>query len=216
VAGGSTEPYYDLAPVELVLHVRRSIDIEQPAVEDADPVTEAVRFIQVMRAEENRMPHFLQLKYEVPHDAGRFRVQARSGLIEEEDLRVVQQAPCDRTLLPHALGKAANGLVALLPEAEHFQVVLDLATQLRLIQVVQTPVEPEVLVGTERVVHTRRLGQQPHPAADLHGVLYLADVQPIHRGSAAAWPDQARQHAYRSCLASPVRPKEAKDLTAFD
>ena len=65
----------------------------------------------MVAAQHQRAALARQLRHRVAHRARRLRVEARRGLVEEDDLRLVQQRTHAGQLLPHALAEAAHRLV---------------------------------------------------------------------------------------------------------
>ena len=63
-------------------------------------------------------PCDLELQQHVPDDGGRLGVEIRGGLIEQDDLRVVDQGPCERQPLLEPLGQRRCGVVASLPQSQ--------------------------------------------------------------------------------------------------
>ena len=99
-----------VAPLELV----DGLEGEQPAVvEDADPVRERFRLVEVVRAEQDRrVVRLPDLADEVLDLELRARVEPGRGLVEEQEDRLRQERAGERDLLLHAPRQVLHGLVA--------------------------------------------------------------------------------------------------------
>jgi hypothetical protein len=79
---------------------------DQPAgAQDADPIRELVRFLEILGGEKDGHPQFvIEATDLLPHPDPAHRVQPGSGLVEKEDLGVVNQRRGQVQASPHAAG----------------------------------------------------------------------------------------------------------------
>src|SRR5579871_7029155 len=76
------------------LERRRRIESNQLAViDDGDAIAEAIGFVHVMSGDEDgELAFFFDVAEHLPHCNTRYRVEARRGLVEEKDARVMHEA----------------------------------------------------------------------------------------------------------------------------
>jgi len=74
-------------------------------VDDRDAVAEALRFVHVVRGEQNRAPRRLELLDELPDLPPRLRVESRRRLVEEEQLRIADDGARERQTLLLSAGQ---------------------------------------------------------------------------------------------------------------
>jgi hypothetical protein len=82
-----------------------------PTAHDRHVVCQALRFIQIMRAQHDAAPGVLHVQHELPHGARRQRVESGCRLVEEQHLRLVQQRAGERHLLLHAAREGHHAVV---------------------------------------------------------------------------------------------------------
>ena len=82
------------------------------AVQDDDVCAEALDDFKLMRVEEDDLAAAGELLDEAAEDEGGADVEAGKGLVEEDELGVVQQSGGEEDLLAHALGVAGHRDVA--------------------------------------------------------------------------------------------------------
>src|SRR5947208_8178435 len=165
----------------------------QPAaVDDGEAGAHPFRDLQDVGREEDRLSLLAEVLEDVFHLAGALRIQAHGGLVEEENLRIVQQRRGQRDLLPHASGVAGKEIVGPLPEVEELEQSVDAAIAKAGLDVVEVARELEELAGAQLVVERCRV----RDVADLRlGPLRLRrDIDPCHAGTAGRWSQQANQH----------------------
>jgi hypothetical protein len=84
----------------------------QPApVQHGDPVRKTVGLVEVLRREEDGDAVPDQFADRLPHRPAAARVQARGGLIEEDDLGTADQGHREVEPAPHPAGQGRRGLV---------------------------------------------------------------------------------------------------------
>ena len=74
---------------------------KRPAIDKAD-IGAALRFIHVMRGDENRDAAVAQIVEQIPHLLAMHRIEARRRFIQKKQRRLVHQRARDRQQLPHA------------------------------------------------------------------------------------------------------------------
>ena len=94
---------------------------EQVAVGDVGEPVAALRLVHVMRRDEHRQAVGGELVNFLPKIAARLRVHARRRLVEQEQLRLVNQAGGQREPLFPAAGKLPGKLPAPVSHAEAFE-----------------------------------------------------------------------------------------------
>mgnify|MGYP002389126857 CR=1 FL=1 len=114
-------PAEELAPQRV-----GGIDRDEVLLEHADAVTQPLRLVQVVGAEEDGAALAAEGLDEVAHGLGCLRVQRGRRLVEEHDRRLVQQGARNRKLLLHALRERACLGVTTIPQVQQPQVLLDL------------------------------------------------------------------------------------------
>ena len=78
------------------------------AVEDDNAVRDALRFVEIVGAEEDRPVPRAERHDERPQRARGLGIERGGGLVEQEHRRVVHQATRDRDLLLHAARERAE------------------------------------------------------------------------------------------------------------
>jgi hypothetical protein len=181
-------------------------------LDDGDAGAQALDLGEVVAAEHQRAPLGGELGHRVAHRARRLRVEARGGLVEEDDLRLVHQRPHDGQLLPHALAEAADGLVFAASEAEALEVTERARPRRGLVDLVEPHEEAQVLAGGEALVEAGLLREEPHPLPQPRPVV-APQGQPAHGAPPRRRRQEPRQHAHRRRLAGAVGAEQPEDLT---
>src|SRR5207245_3928454 len=128
------------------------------ADDDLQAAAHPLRDLQDVGREDNRLPFLAEVLEDVFHLAGALRIEANSGLVEEEHLRVVEQRRRQRDLLPHASRVARKEVVAPLPQVEELEQRIDAAIPKAWLDVVEVAGKLEELAGG-RLVIARRGGR---------------------------------------------------------
>src|SRR6266566_3907170 len=138
---------------------------EQAPVVDVRHVHAAFRLVHVVRRHEQRRPLLGQLEEQVPEEPARHRIDARRGLVEEEDAGLVDQGAGEGEALLEAAGEAAGGLVlAPVETAPRDQIALALRPGSGR-HAVDVAVEVEVLADGEIGVQAELLRRSRSPAS---------------------------------------------------
>ena len=77
-------------------------------IDDEDPRADPLRNLHVVRGEEDGLAPAAELEDRLPQHVRAHRVEARERLVEEEELRVVENGGDELYLLRHALGEASG------------------------------------------------------------------------------------------------------------
>ena len=195
--------------------VGRALRDDGPVVDDRDALRHAIRFVHVVRREEHRhLLRLVQIPDLRPELVPALGVEAEGRLVEEDDLRRVQEAARDLEPPSHAAGELLHQRVAAIPELEEPQQPLaalepDLAGH-----VVEQRVHLHVLPRGQVAVEARILEDD----AELRpgGVRVRRRIQPVEPHRAARRPEQRRHHLDRGGLPGAVRTEEGEDLAAAD
>src|SRR6202171_5850363 len=188
--------------------VRRLHRQDLAVVHDRDPVAKRFGLIHVMGGQENgpsfRADRFRQL----PQVASRLRIEAGGRLVEEEDLRLVDERRRDAEALLLAARQLGNGRARLLGEVHLLQDRhgIDRA-------VVERPEHVEQLEQAQAVEEGRGLQLDTNQVLNL--VRILADVDAGDDCPALFGSTQTFEDLHRGRLAGAVGTKQSEDLTLF-
>ena len=169
---------------------------------------------QDVRAEEDGLAIGGQLANQRPEfDAGA-RIEVGGRLVENQQLRVVNDGAAECDALLEALRKSLDVSIPEVADAHELDDVLHGLLPCGAAQVVRAREEIEIL-GHRRIrVDTGVVGHEAGDPADLfrivdHGIAADARVAALRR-------IQRRQNPHRRCLAGSVRSDEPEDLTSLD
>ena len=104
---------------------RAALGDDPPAVDERQPIA-VRRLVHVVRGDEQRHAAAGQVVEQVPELAPRHRVDAGGGLVEEQQLRLVDRRSAQRQPLPPADGEVAGEFVLASHQVGHVQHVLAL------------------------------------------------------------------------------------------
>src|SRR5439155_10234767 len=190
------------------------VHLDERLADDPDPVAEALRLVEVVRADHDRASGVAETADEVADVLGRGWIERARRLVEVDDLRLVEQGARDGYLLAHPLAESRNPPVPHLRELHDAEVVVDRSPQGRAGQPVQPAVVAQVLAGRELVVQAGRLGQDAADGADAPRV--GAKAHAVDPRGAGRRHHQTREHPNGSRLAGTIRPEQPEDLTVTD
>ena len=179
------------------------IDVQQSASSD-----------RMWLRDEDRLAHPLQLFEQGLHlDAGP-RIEAARRLVEDQHRRIVDQRLGHAQPLLHAARQAVDIVVALVPQVEQLQHVVDDLLPLALADLVGHREEIEKLPDLHAVIHAEIVGHVAHALPHRHRVLRHAVA--VDDSLAAAGLQQRGQKADRRALARAVGADEAEHLARAD
>ena len=127
IGAGEREPDHALGTQRGDDRRGRSPRDHAAVVEDDQVVCKALGFFHVVRGEYHRAPAGLERLDHLPESSSRLRVETAGRLVEEEDLRFVQQGTPDRQPLFLAAGERLDAGVALLLQSDRAYDGLDVA-----------------------------------------------------------------------------------------
>jgi hypothetical protein len=180
-------------------------------VHDHEAVAQLLGLVHVVRGEDEGDAALLEAEETIPDDVPRLRVEAGRGLVEDEDLGLVDEAAGDREAPLHAARQRVDHVVGALGELHEVeQLIGPLGDELAPEPEV-APVHQQVLadgeLGVERVFLRDHAETGPDRGAVAHGVTAENGKLTLRRRRDAA------EHAHRGGLSGAVRAKEAKSLT---
>ena len=192
---------------------RRPLGDQFPLQEEGEAVA-LLRFVHVVRRDEDGHPAPRgQLVDEVPEDPPPLRVDAPRRLVEEEELRLVEERSGEGDALAPAGRERLGQIAAEAREAEPFGQLADPVREAGVREAVGRAEEPEVLLHGQVEVEGELLAHVAEPRLPAVGV--ADDVEPAEaRHGAGRGREEARQHPDRRRLSGPVRAEESEDLPA--
>ena len=181
---------------------------QQTAIADVGQGVAAFGFIHVVGRDQHRQAARRQFVQLVPEQPARLRVDAGRRLVQQQQLRVVQQAGGQRQALLPAARQGPGQLLAPAAQAQLFQRGVDLRAPPR--HVVDAGDEVEVFFDAQVFVQAEFLRHVADLALDLARL--AADVEAQASAAALVGREQAAQHADRGGLAAAVGAQKAVDL----
>ena len=185
---------------------------KEAAVVEDDDVVAALRFVHVMRGDEDRAPALGcggDLGELVPDGAAGLRVEADGGLVEDQDGRIVDQRARDLEAPLHAAGERADDRVAHAGEADPRELLLGSVAALAARDAEDGAVEVEVLAGSQPVVERRILEDDAARATDGEGV--GLHVVAIDEGATGARGEERREDLDGGALAGAVGAEQREE-----
>ena len=205
----------DRAEPEPLFDVRHpALGEDLSAVHDRHARAQLLELGKDVAADEDRLAQGSELSEQLAQFHACPRVEARRGLIEQQDLRVVDEGVRETETLLHAAGQRLHVLVALVGEIDELEEVADHPTATGRGDAVAAREEVEVLPHLHVVVDPEHIRHEAEDATDVVGV--PGHRVPADLGLTARWPQQGREDAQRGRLASPVRADEPEDLPGLD
>jgi hypothetical protein len=143
-------------------------------VENAHPIGELVRFVEVLSSEEDRHAVGDEAPDDLPHRAPAAGVEAGGRFVEEDDVGRADQRHGQVEAATHSAGVGGHRLGGGIDEVELRQKVGDAGLCPRPRQVVKVGHEPEVLRTGQEAVHRGELAGQTYDLS--YGVRFTNDV----------------------------------------
>src|SRR5579864_9257687 len=141
-------------------------------------------------------------------------VEARRRLVQDQNVRVVDNRLRQADALPVPLGKLPNELVPHVGNRAALRNVIDPGAQIRPSDSLQPANERQVLHRPHFGVDRRSLGEVADALLHFQGL--LEDVKPRHGGRAARRGQEAGEHPHRRGFPRAVRAQESDDLALLD
>jgi len=168
-----------------------------------------------VRRQEDRDPLGEQRADELPGLPRALRVEADRGLVEEEELGGVEEAPREVELLLHAAGELLDSAVRRLREADAVEDLLDPPVALADVDAVDVGEVPQVLASADPVVEPSLAAEhEANPRPEFARL--TNDVEAEHLGGTARRDEERGEHLRERRLARAVRPEQAEDLPGID
>ena len=142
------------------------------------------------------------------------RVHPAGGLVQQQDLRLVQQRLGQHHALHHATRQGLALHVAFLVHAHHVQAFIDPAFALATRHAVRRCEQVQHLPDLQIIGDRRKVGHVAEDAVDLVGL--IGDIEAGDLDLAVGRLLERRHHADRAGFACPVRPDEAEDMAGGD
>src|SRR5215207_1205102 len=185
---------------------------DTPALHDDEAVAEAGGLLHVVGGEHKRLALARERPEPVPHEMPRLRVEARRGLVEHDDLRVVDEGPRDKEPALHPAGELLDPGVDLVGELHEVEERVGPLQNGLPGEIVVPAVDEQVFAHLQLVVEVVFLRD------DTDAALYLSlvpvHVEASHRELAARRYNRAVDHLHRCGLSGPVGTKETETLPA--
>ena len=196
-----------------VLHqlARRALGHQPPPVEDGQRVA-ALRLVHVVGRDEDRGAPLDQREERLPEVAAALGIDGAGGLVEEQQLGLVDRGGGQGQALSLAARERPGALAGLLLQAVLAQQLARPLLAAGSRQRMDLAHEVEVLEDGQILVEREALGHVADRAAQAFRL--LGDAEPQHFDLALARCEQAAQHADGGGLARSVRSQEAVDLRA--
>ena len=202
----------DLA-AHLSLQVGRRAEGDEAApVEEADPVR-LFRFVEEVGRQEDGRPAPRELAQERAEAAPRERVEARRRLVEEEDLRSVEERLGDLDAAREASGKGLHAVARAVRDLHPREELACAGAKRRAAEAEDGAVDEEVLEDGQLPIEARRLEDDAEAAAEAAEVARrreAVDAERARRGR-----KEGREELEEGRLAAAVRAEEGEELAGF-
>ncbi len=190
---------------------RGALGGDHAVVHHDQPVAQLLGLVHVVGGEDQRHAALLEPEQPVPDDVPGLRVEAGGGLVQDEDVRVVDEAPGDGQAALHPARQRVDlvpGPLGELDEVE--QLVGPLVDQLAR-QAEVASVDQHVLPHGELVVERVLLGNDPEAGADRRPIFHRVTTEDAKITTCRR--RYAAEHAHGGGLPGPVRAEEAERFT---
>src|SRR5262245_10938080 len=207
---GETNP---IAPDLRAQRLRCGIGDQAPGVDERHPVAVLDLFEEV-RGHEDRAPAGRLFLDERPEELSARDVDAGRGLVEEEQLRLVEGGEREAGALADTRGQVLGTLGGRGAQREAVAERAPAPLELCAREAEEAGVELDVLPQGEPLIEAHAL---PHVAdAIAHAARMANHVDPVDGDLAGSRAQQPDQHADRRALARAVGPEEREDASRFD
>ena len=185
-----------------------------PVVNDDEPVAQLFGLIHVVGGQHQSGAGLLQPEQPVPEHMPCLRIQPGGGLIQQQNVRFVDQCAGNRQPALHAPGKVLHPGAGSVAELSELQQLIGLGPEEAAGQSEVAAVHNDVLPDRELLVQVVLLGD--HPQACPHFGALLLRIQAGHLHLARRACRHCGDHAHGGGLARPVGPQQAERLTPAD
>ena len=192
----------------------RALGHDAAAVHDDEPVAQLLGLVHVVGREHERRAGLLQPVQALPHEVTRLRIEAGGGLVEQQQLGLVDERACDREPALHATRQRVDLRVAPVGQLHEIEQLLGALLDERTRQVEVAAVDEQVVPDGELGVVVVLLRDHADAAADRRaGVLR---VEAEHPELAGRDRRHASDHPHRRALARAVRTEEPERFARLD
>ena len=187
----------------------RSVERHEARTQYGDAIRHALYFVQIVRRNQNRPPFAAQTQDQVANIAGALRVEPGRRLVEQHDLRLVQQRARQRDPLLQSLRELRGAIVLPIGDIEEIERFIDGARRVR--DAMQPRIDEKVRSDRQTVPQARRFREETNVTAK------ACSCVPRHRfavdaDAAAGRVDQPGEHAQRGGLAGAVGTEQREDF----
>ena len=193
---------------------RRALGDDAASVHDHQPVAELLRLVHVVGGEDEGHTLPLERVEAIPQQVASLRVEAGGGLVEQQQLGLVDEGARHDEPPLHAARQRVDAVVATVAQLHERQQLVGALTNDRAGEVEVSPVDEEVVPNGQLGVEVVLLGRDTDARADAGTV--DRGVHPEHAQLAAGDGRYTPDHAHGGALARPVRPEEAERLARLD
>ena len=204
---------HELGP-EQCLYLRRRVHGEEAPMVHEGHAAAALRLVEVGRAHDDGDALFQHLVEDSPEIAAGHRIDSVGGLVEEDDVRLMDQRTGEAELLLHASRELVREPALEGPEAAEVEEPPHSRRALRLGHLEEISVEVQILQHGQVPVEPESLGHVGDAALDPLGLLTQRAAG--HHRVAGRGPENPGQHAQGGGLACSIGPDETEELAALD
>src|SRR5438552_1395108 len=180
-------------------------------VDNRDALAELVRLFHVLGREEDRHLLFpVEATQVLPHRGPRLRVEARRGLVQEQNSRVVHEPGTQVEPPPHPARVRVRAAVRSIFQLQDIEELLDALVHKRAGHVIKPTYQPEVLPSGEFSIDPDGLSRVADHAPDVHPI--ALDIEARDADGAARLREKRRDDPDDRRLAGPVGPEETEEL----
>jgi hypothetical protein len=213
--GGVLEHHLELLAAHARLQlVGGALGDDRAAVDDRDPVGQAVGLVQVLGGEQHRGPRGDPRLEHLPERDAAARVEPRGGLVEEQHRRPGHQGGGQVEPPPHAAGVGAHQAAGRARQREALEQLGRARPRVPAGQVVEAPDHLQVLEAGQVLVDRRVLPGQAD--AGPQGGRLADDVVAGHARAAAVGRQEGGEDAHRRGLARPVGAEQPQHAALGD
>ncbi len=183
-------------------------------IDDGQLVAQFLRFFELVGGEQDRLAAVAEVPDVAPDRRAGMHVDPERGLIQDDDLGVVQQRAGNRQPPFHAAGEGLHPGVRAVGQADQPQQPRDAVRLLAGRDPVQVSVKGHVGLRRELVVQRGFLGHGAQQLPDLAPGAPGFHLHPEDRDRPRCRRDETADHVDRGGLARPVGPEQPEHLAA--
>src|SRR5262249_47821850 len=146
--------------------VRGALRHDAAAVHDDEAIAELRRLLHVMRGEQDGGAATLERADALPHEPPRLRVEAGGGLVEDDELVLVEQRALEHQPAAHAARQLLDRVRAVIAQLREPDQLVDTPRGLRTAYAEVAGVDQQVLVDAQVGVEAVLLGYYTQPSSD--------------------------------------------------